>query len=77
MESLYYNNPEIKSKIDTILKKCSLMMANLGTNTPLDVNTQENAKTIEREWLKEVKEKVTADKKTYDGKFRDKNSFRC
>tara|TARA_R110000851_G_scaffold10579_2_gene38021 strand:+ start:756 stop:980 length:225 start_codon:yes stop_codon:yes gene_type:complete len=56
MESLYYNNPEIKSKIDTILKKCSLMMANLGTNTPLDVNTQENAKTIEREWLKEVKD---------------------
>ena len=56
MESPYYNNLEIKSRIDAILKKCSLMMANLGTRTPLDVDTVENAKTLERKWLKEIKD---------------------
>ena len=56
MESPYYKNPKIKTQIDAILKKCSLMMANLGTKTPLDVGSQEKAKTTEKEWLKEVKE---------------------
>ena len=56
MTSPYYTNPSIKSQIDIILKRASVMMANIGTKTPLDVGTREDAKRIEREWLNEVKE---------------------
>ena len=56
MTSPYYSNPGIKAKIDTILKKASIMMANIGTKTPLDVGSREEAKRLESEWLTEVKE---------------------
>ena len=56
MTSPYYSNPSIKAKIDTILKKASIMMANIGTKTSLDVGSREEAKRLENEWLKEVKE---------------------
>lgn len=56
MKSPYYTDPAIKERIDTILHKASTMMANIGMRTPLDVGSREEAKRIEREWLKEVKE---------------------
>ena len=47
---------EIKVRIDEILKKCVIMMANIGTKTPLDVGDVSKAKQLEAQWLKEVKE---------------------
>lgn len=44
------------SKVDEILKKCVVMMANLGTKTPLDVGDVETAKQLEKEWLQEIKD---------------------
>jgi len=45
-----------QQRIDQILKKCAIMMANLGTNTPLDVKNVTTAKQLEKQWLQEVKE---------------------
>ena len=45
-----------QQRIDQILKKCAIMMANLGTNTPLDVKSTTTAKQLEKQWLQEVKE---------------------
>lgn len=47
---------DTQSKIDAILKKCVIMMANVGTKTPLDVGDVRTAKQLEAQWLKEVKE---------------------
>lgn len=44
-----------QARIDAILKKCVIMMANLGTKTSLDVGDVKLAKQLEAEWLKEVK----------------------
>jgi aspartate/tyrosine/aromatic aminotransferase len=47
---------EIQARIDEILKKCVIMMANIGTKTPLDVGDVSKAKQLEAQWLKEVEE---------------------
>jgi hypothetical protein len=52
----YDTNKSVKSKIDKILHDCVIMFANLGTNTPLDVGTKEEAKRIEKEKLESIKE---------------------
>jgi len=45
-----------QQRIDEILHKCALLMANLGTKTPLDVGSRSKAKQLEREWLQEIKD---------------------
>ena len=55
MASAYHTNPETREKIDTILKKASTMMANLGTKTPLDVGSELEAKKLEKQWLEEIR----------------------
>lgn len=45
----YDTNKSVRSKIDSILHDCVVMFANVGTNTPLDVGTKEDAKRIEKE----------------------------
>lgn len=45
-----------QQQIDAILHRCALLMANLGTKTPLDVGTREKAKQQEQEWLQEIKD---------------------
>jgi len=45
---------ETKEKVDNILKKCAELFANLGTGTELDVKSEEKAKQLEKEWLKEI-----------------------
>ena len=52
----YDTNKSVKTKIDKILHDCVIMFANLGTNTPLDVGTKEEAKRIEKEKLESIKE---------------------
>jgi len=47
--------PTNKQRIDEILKRCALLMANIGMNTPLDVGSREKAKQLEKEWLQEIK----------------------
>lgn len=64
MDSPYFTNPEVKEKIDYILQKAAVMMANLGTRNKLDVGDLQTAKKLEREWLEEVKE---LDKEMYLG----------
>lgn len=44
-----------KERIDEILKRCALLMANIGMNTPLDVGSRDKAKQLEKEWLQEIK----------------------
>jgi len=56
MDSPYFTDPEVKEKIDYILHRAAVMMANLGTRNKLDVGSLETAKKLEREWLEEVKE---------------------
>ena len=55
MKSRYYTDPEPRNRIDHILKKASTMMANLGTNTKLDVGSLQEAKRLEKKWLEDVK----------------------
>ena len=45
-----------QQRIDEILHKCTLLMANVGTKTPLDVGSHTKAKQLEREWLQEIKD---------------------
>ena len=45
-----------QKRIDEILHKCTLLMANVGTKTPLDVGSHTKAKQLEREWLQEIKD---------------------
>lgn len=54
--SPYYENPEIKIKIDDILQKCASLYSNLGTKTSLDVGSIEDANKLEEEWLESIKE---------------------
>ena len=56
MNSPYHTDPATSEKIDAILKKSVVMMANLGTKTPLDVGDLQTARKLEQEWLQEVKE---------------------
>lgn len=44
------------SRVDKILKKCAVMMANIGTKTPLDVGDVRTAKQLEQQWLQEIKD---------------------
>jgi hypothetical protein len=52
----YDTNKSVRSKVDKILHDCVVMFANLGTNTPLDVGTKEDAKRIEKEKLEGIKD---------------------
>jgi hypothetical protein len=52
-----------KEKVDAILQKCANLFANLGTGTPLDVGSDEKAKQLEKEWLKEIQ---SMDEKLYE-----------
>tara|TARA_R110001592_G_scaffold51757_2_gene159106 strand:+ start:562 stop:801 length:240 start_codon:yes stop_codon:yes gene_type:complete len=52
----YDTNKSVRSKIDSILHDCVVMFANVGTNTPLDVGTKEDAKRIEKEKLENIKD---------------------
>lgn len=45
-----------QEQIDKILHKCTVMMANVGMNTSLDVGTRDKAKQLERKWLQEIKD---------------------
>jgi len=54
---------ENKEKVDAILQKCANLFANLGTGTPLDVGSDEKAKQLEQEWLKEIQ---SMDEKLYE-----------
>lgn len=54
--SKYFTDPEVKEKIDTILKNSCTLFSNLGTNTKFDVKDVKIAKEIERKWLEEIKE---------------------
>jgi hypothetical protein len=54
---------EHKEKIDNILQKCANLFANLGTGTTLDVGSNEKAKQLEQEWLKEIQ---SMDAKLYE-----------
>jgi hypothetical protein len=52
-----------QEKVDNILKKCAELFANLGTGTELDVKSEEKAKQLEKEWLKEIQ---SMDEKLYE-----------
>tara|TARA_R110002072_G_scaffold122468_1_gene257064 strand:+ start:1640 stop:1909 length:270 start_codon:yes stop_codon:yes gene_type:complete len=52
----YRTNKEIRRKIDKILHDTVIMFANLGTNTPLDVGTKEEAKRLEIGMLDKIKD---------------------
>jgi len=54
--SRYKTNKKAKAKIDKVLHYCSTVFANVGTKTPLDVGSYEEAKRIEDEKLIEIKE---------------------
>ena len=45
-----------QERIDEILHRCAILMANLGTKTPHDVGSREKAKQLEKEWLQEIKD---------------------
>lgn len=45
-----------KQQIDTILRRCSVLMANIGMKTPIDPGSREKAKQLEKEWLQEIKD---------------------
>lgn len=51
----YRTNKLIREKVDKILHNCAMIYANLGTNTSLDLKTEERAKKTEAKWLKEIK----------------------
>jgi hypothetical protein len=55
-DSKYYTDPEIREKIDTILKNCANLFSNLGTYTTFDVQDIRIAKQLERKWLNEIQE---------------------
>jgi hypothetical protein len=54
---------ENKEKVDAILQKCANLFANLGTGTALDVGSDQKAKQLEKEWLKEIQ---SMDAKLYE-----------
>ena len=47
--------PSNKERIDEILRRCSILMANIGMKTPTDVGSRAKAKQLEKEWLQEIK----------------------
>jgi hypothetical protein len=55
-DSKYYTNPEVRERIDTILKNCAILFSNLGTYTTFDVQDIRIAKQLERKWLNEIQE---------------------
>ena len=55
-DSKYYTDPEVRDKIDTILKNCANLFSNLGTYTTFDVQDIRIAKQLERKWLNEIQE---------------------
>ena len=55
-DSKYYTDPEVREKIDTILKNCANLFSNLGTYTTFDVQDIRIAKQLERQWLNEIQE---------------------
>lgn len=56
METPYYTDPIVRTRIDEILQKCATLFSNLGTSTNFDVQTPLRAKETERQWLKEIQE---------------------
>ena len=52
----YNTNKVARTKIDKILEECSIMFANVGMRTPLDVGSREKAKKEEKRLLKQIKE---------------------
>jgi hypothetical protein len=55
-DSKYYTDPEVRERIDTILKNCANLFSNLGTYTTFDVQDIRIAKQLERQWLNEIQE---------------------
>jgi len=55
-DSKYYTDPEVRERIDTILKNCANLFSNLGTYTTFDVQDIRIAKQLERKWLNEIQE---------------------
>lgn len=51
----YYEDPEAKEAIDTILSKNATLQANLGTEHAKDSPERKHAKAQWREWLKEIR----------------------
>ena len=56
MTTPYYTDSTVRQKIDTILKECSTIFSNLGTNTSHDLKSKEAAKQKECELLSKIKE---------------------
>jgi len=52
----YYTDPQVREKIDSILKNCASLFSNLGTCTTFDVGDIKTAKKLEQEWLNEIQE---------------------
>tara|TARA_R110000751_G_scaffold5071_7_gene23868 strand:+ start:1060 stop:1311 length:252 start_codon:yes stop_codon:yes gene_type:complete len=50
----YESDKIAKDMIDKVLRKCATIYSNLGTNTPFDVGTKEEAKRLEKEYLLEI-----------------------
>ena len=44
-----------QKQIDKILHRCSILMSNIGMNTPQDVGSRTKAKQLEKTWLQEIK----------------------
>ena len=55
-DSKYYTDPEVRERIDTILKNCANLFSNLGTYTTFDVQDIRMAKELVRIWLNEIQE---------------------
>lgn len=55
-DSKYYTDPDVKEKVDEILKNCAMLFSNLGTYTTFDVRDIRIAKQLERKWLDEIQE---------------------
>lgn len=55
-DSKYYTDPDVKAKVDEILKNCAMLFSNLGTYTTFDVRDVRIAKQLERKWLDEIQE---------------------
>jgi len=55
-DSKYYTDPDVREKVDEILKNCAMLFSNLGTYTTFDVRDIRIAKQLERKWLDEIQE---------------------
>jgi hypothetical protein len=55
-DSKYYTDPDVREKVDEILKNCAMLFSNLGTYTTFDVKDIRIAKQLERKWLDEIQE---------------------